>query len=154
MRPEPNRDHRALWAVVQWEFLDQGWERIAGLLEDRPGAGAAASLGLLGVTGAVVAAAVRGLEGWVRVAAALPLVLVVFVAVGWVLLPWAASSDRRRALVPVAVGAAGCAVMAVGGWWVLAGLVVLAGAAALGGREARLTGRDEDLERALRRGAR
>ncbi len=148
MRPRRREtEAEAVWQIVQIEWVNAGWARLEGVMEREPRLSLVGVLVLLAVTGVIGVSAVAALPPVGRVVASIVLLPVLFVAVGWVVLPWVISTDRRRALLPVGVMVVGVALSCVGGWALLLGVGVLLVAAALGMRELRFIGRDVELDR-------
>lgn len=148
MKPRSERSEQAwVWRSVQMEWADNGWRRLETVVEREPRLVALVVVALLVVVGAIGAAAMASLPAGLRLILVVPVLLVSFVATGWSVLPWIASTDRGRARLPIGVLVVSVAVCCLGGWWLVPGLGGAVGAAALGVRESRLTGRDLELER-------
>lgn len=146
-RAKADAESAGLWQMVHIEWAEGGWGRLHAVMEREPRLALVATAVLIAAPSAVGMFAIASLPSAGRVAAAVLLLPVLFVATGWAVLPWLASTDRRRALLPVGVMVVGVAVCCAGGWWLLPGVVTLLVAAGLGIRELRLIGRDVELER-------
>lgn len=147
-RPESESERHAVWAWwhVQVQWAEDGWDRLSAALERESGtaSAAAAVVVLFVVVGVVGSTSMADLPSVARMILVVPVVLLVFVAAGWALLPWVSSTDRWRAALPVGVLATSTVASCV---WLAPGLVGMVVAAALGIWELRLTGRDTQIDR-------
>lgn len=146
-RPEPDRRQLAwAWRCVQMDWVETGWDRIYTVMDRQPGLGLVMALVMVVVTTVLGSTAMADLPTWGQYLVLVPVLLVVFVATGWVVLPWLISTDRRRAALPVGVLVVGVAISCAGGWWMLPGMATMVVSAGLGIAELGLIGRDVEIE--------